>query len=79
MTHPLLDAFTVYGTQLLWPLHTSPVMWSSLFIIEPIYTVWMLLGCAVAWFARDRVLAQRALLARLALSAAYLGWSLLAK
>lgn len=79
MTHPLLDAFTVYGTQLLWPLHTSPVMWSSLFIIEPIYTVWMLLGCAVAWFARDRVLAQRALLAGLALSAAYLGWSLLAK
>jgi inner membrane protein len=79
LTHPLLDAFTVYGTQLLWPLHMPPVMWSSLFIIDPIYTVWMLLGCAVAWFARDRLLAQRALLAGLALSTAYLGWSLLAK
>jgi len=79
LTHPLLDAFTVYGTQLLWPLHTPPVMWSSLFIIDPVYTVWMLAGCVVAWFARERVLAQRALLAGLALSTAYLGWSLLAK
>ena len=79
LTHPVLDAFTVYGTQLLWPLHTAPVMWSSLFIIDPVYTLWMLIGCAVAWFARERLLAQRALLVGLALSAAYLGWSLLAK
>src|SRR5690606_31517849 len=26
ITHPLLDAFTVYGTQLLWPLAAKPVM-----------------------------------------------------
>src|SRR5690606_10180590 len=31
LTHPLLDAFTVYGTQLPWPLPLPPVMWSSLF------------------------------------------------
>lgn len=79
LAHPLLDAFTVYGTQLLWPLQATPVMWSSVFIIDPAYTVWMLAGCIVAWFARDRVLAQRALLAGLAMGAAYLGWSLLAK
>lgn len=79
LTHPLLDAFTVYGTQLFWPLQAAPVMWSSLFIIDPTYTVWMLAGCAVAWFARDRMLARRALLAGLALSTVYLGWSLLAK
>jgi inner membrane protein len=79
ITHPLLDAFTVYGTQLLWPLATPPVMWSSLFIIDPLYTVWLLLACAVAWFARERLVAQRALMAGLALSTAYLGWSLAAK
>ncbi|WP_295362074.1 metal-dependent hydrolase, partial [Arenimonas sp.] len=28
VTHPLLDAFTVYGTQLWWPLPPSPAMWS---------------------------------------------------
>jgi inner membrane protein len=79
VTHPLLDAFTVYGTQLLWPLHTPPVMGSSLFIIDPLYTVWLFGGCVVAWFVREKAQAQRALLAGLALSTAYLGWSLLAK
>lgn len=79
VTHPLLDAFTVYGTQLWWPLAPSPVMWSSVFIIDPLYTVWLLVGCVVAWFARGRVIAQRALVAGLVLSTAYLGWSLLAK
>ncbi|MGH8025086.1 MAG: metal-dependent hydrolase [Pseudoxanthomonas sp.] len=79
VTHPLLDAFTVYGTQLLWPMHMPPVMGSSLFIIDPLYTVWLLAGCAIAWFARGKLQAQRALLAGLALSTAYLGWSLVAK
>ena len=79
VTHPLLDAFTVYGTQLLWPLATPPVMWSSVFIIDPLYTIWLLLGVAVAAFAGSRPLARRALLAGLVLSTAYLGWSLLAK
>lgn len=79
VTHPLLDAFTVYGTQLWWPLSPPPAMWSSVFIIDPLYTVWLLIGCAVAWFARARPLAQRALVLGLMLSSGYLGWSLLAK
>ena len=79
VTHPLLDAFTVYGTQLWWPLMPPPTMWSSVFIIDPLYTVWLLIGCVVAWFARARPLAQRALVLGLALSTGYLGWSLLAK
>ncbi len=79
VTHPLLDAFTVYGTQLWWPLAPPPTMWSSVFIIDPLYTVWLLIGCAVAWFARERRLAQRALVFGLVLSSGYLGWSLLAK
>jgi inner membrane protein len=79
ITHPLLDAFTVYGTQLWWPLATPPTMWSSVFIIDPLYTLWLLIACIVAWRARERVAAQRALVAGLALSTAYLGWSLVAK
>ncbi|MGB3392755.1 MAG: metal-dependent hydrolase, partial [Stenotrophomonas sp.] len=59
VTHPLLDAFTVYGTQLWWPLMPHPVMWSSVFIIDPLYTVWLALACAVAWLARERPLARR--------------------
>lgn len=79
VTHPLLDAFTVYGTQLLWPLPTPPVMWSSVFIIDPLYTIWLLIACVVAFNLREHRAAQGALLAGLLLSTGYLGWSLVAK
>lgn len=79
VTHPLLDAFTVYGTQLLWPLPTPPVMWASVFIIDPLYTLWLLFGVVVAAFAGPRLVARRALVAGLALGTAYLGWSLATK
>lgn len=79
LTHPLLDAFTVYGTQLLWPLPLRPVMWSSVFIIDPLYTVWLLVAVVVAFWLQWRPAAQRALVAGLAISTAYLGWSLAAK
>ena len=79
VTHPLLDAFTVYGTQLWWPLMPPPTMWSSVFIIDPLYTIWLLVACVAAFFLRERMAAQRLLLAGLALSTLYLGWSLLAK
>ena len=42
-THPTLDSFTVYGTQLLWPLQESlsltPFSIASMFIIDPLYTL----------------------------------------
>jgi inner membrane protein len=79
VTHPLLDAFTVYGTQLLWPLPMRPAMWSSVFIIDPLYTVWLLVAVVAAFFLRERRAAQRWLVAGLVLSTAYLGWSLVAK
>ncbi|MDR1074795.1 MAG: metal-dependent hydrolase [Xanthomonadaceae bacterium] len=79
VTHPLLDAFTIYGTQLWWPLRPHPTMWGSVFIVDPLYTVWLLLGCVVAWFARARRIGEYALVTGLALSCGYLGWSLVAK
>ena len=79
LSHPLLDAFTVYGTQLLWPLPVPPAMWSSLFIIDPAFTAPLVVGCLVAAWAGARPMAQRALVASLAVSTAYLGWSLAAK
>lgn len=79
-THALLDAMTVYGTQLLWPLSTHPFGLGSVFIIDPLYTlpllvvtVWALL--AAGWSAT----LARATLAALALSTAYLGWSVVAQ
>ncbi|TNE73425.1 MAG: metal-dependent hydrolase [Gammaproteobacteria bacterium] len=75
ITHPLLDAFTTYGTQLFWPFG-SPVAISSIFIIDPLYTVPLLVGC-LAFFITPP--ARSALAAGLALSTLYLGWTVVAQ
>lgn len=50
-THPILDSFTVYGTQLLWPLQESlsltPFSIASIFIIDPLYTLPLLIAMIV--------------------------------
>ena len=79
LAHPLIDAFTVYGTQLLWPLSMPPAMWSSLFIIDPLFTLPLLVACIVAWCLRDRPGGHRALVMGLLLSGGYLAWSQWAK
>ena len=75
ITHPLLDAFTSYGTQLFWPLG-PPVAISSIFIIDPLYTVPLLAGCL---FFLVRPPARIAIFAGLTVSTLYLGWSIMAQ
>ncbi|WP_296031648.1 metal-dependent hydrolase [uncultured Alcanivorax sp.] len=75
ITHPLLDAFTTYGTQLFWPLG-DPVAISSVFIIDPLYTLPLLVAVIVA-LARPP--AMTALATGLTLSSLYLCWSLVAQ
>jgi inner membrane protein len=79
LTHPLLDACTVYGTQLFWPLDEAPVMIGSIFIIDPLYTIWLLVGAIAAWRLREHARAGFWLGTGLFLSTAYLGWSLYAQ
>jgi len=74
VTHPLLDAFTVYGTQLLQPFSDRPYGLGSVFIVDPFYTVPLMVG--LAWALRSRG-SPRGLAANrlaLAVSCAYLGW-----
>lgn len=79
LTHPLLDAHTAYGTQLLWPLTLPPVSWSTLFIIDPLYSLPLLAGVAVAAFRPRPPVGTRVLTLALTLSTLYLGWSWVAK
>ena len=79
LTHPLLDAHTAYGTQLLWPLQTPPVSWSTLFIIDPLYTLPLLVGAIYAAVRPLTVRSDTLLRAGLALSSVYLAWSWAAK
>src|SRR6056297_2820204 len=53
-THALLDTFTVYGTQLLKPLTDHPFGINSIFIIDPFYTLPLLLGVLVTLFIKKR-------------------------
>ncbi|WP_367111241.1 metal-dependent hydrolase [uncultured Psychrobacter sp.] len=52
-THPILDSFTVYGTQLLWPLHEAinltPISIASIFIIDPLYTLPLLIAMIIGF------------------------------
>ncbi|WP_404340781.1 metal-dependent hydrolase [Pseudoalteromonas mariniglutinosa] len=78
-THSLLDSFTVYGTQLLWPLSTYPFGISSIFIIDPVYSLPLVLSCVALCFLRIQPYAQRVNSAVLLISSLYLMWGLAAK
>ncbi len=79
-THVLLDSFTVYGTQIFWPVVTTPMTWSTIFIIDPLYTVPLLLGIIAALIAGRRYAwGHVANTLGLVLSTGYLAWTLGAK
>lgn len=76
ITHPLLDWMTVYGTQLGRPFTAEPFGLGSMFIIDPLYTLPLLVGVLAAL----RLPLARALrwnTAGLVLSSGYLLWSAL--
>jgi len=60
-THALLDACTSYGTMLLWPFSNARIAWNAISIIDPLFTLPLLLGVVLA--ARQ----QRPVFARLGL------------
>ena len=81
ITHPLLDTMTVYGTQLALPFSNHPFGVGSIFIIDPLYTLPLLVGVLVALglVRRRPVGALRANAWGLALSIAYLAWGVAAQ
>src|SRR5690606_16905418 len=79
ITHTLLDAFTAYGTQLLWPLTPTPTSWSSLFIIDPFFTLPLFAAFAAGLVMGKRPALTRMLSWALGLSTLYLALSLVAK
>jgi inner membrane protein len=79
LTHPLLDVFTTYGTQLLAPFSRERFAFDSVAIIDPLYSVVLLAG--IVYGLRrgvESVASRRAACGALAVSTAYLGLGLLA-
>ncbi|MDY6988456.1 MAG: metal-dependent hydrolase [Thermodesulfobacteriota bacterium] len=80
VTHVLLDCLTVYGTQIFWPLGTPPVMWSTIFIIDPVYSVPLFAAVLAALMvSRKRSWGRVANTVGLVLSTIYLMWTVGAK
>ena len=50
-THPLLDAFTTWGTQLFWPFDMK-LAFNSVFVIDPFYTLPFLICCIGVLFSK---------------------------
>lgn len=67
VTHALIDAITIYGTRLFMPLYDGPIGIGSVFIIDPIYTLPLLIMTLAglffgAWRARYGTWLRRALI-----------------
>ncbi len=77
-THALLDGLTVYGTKLLWPLSMEPYAVGSIFIIDILYTLPLLVATVWAlflpqWSGRSPRMGT-VIAAALVLSSAYQVW-----
>lgn len=57
-THGLLDACTTYGTLLLWPFSDARIAWNTISVVDPLFTLPLLLLVAAA-AVRNSALAAR--------------------
>jgi inner membrane protein len=79
-THALLDAVTVYGTRLFWPIWDEPIGIGALFIIDPVFTIPLIVLTVWALFlGRWGPVIRKVTTGALAVSMLYLGWSLAAQ
>lgn len=78
-THVAIDVFTVYGTQLLAPFSRHGFGTNNLFIIDPLFTLPLLLGIIGALVLPREKLRVRVNALGLALATAYTGWSFVAQ
>ncbi|MBT8184223.1 MAG: metal-dependent hydrolase [Eudoraea sp.] len=78
-THPVLDAFTTWGTQLFWPFDLR-LAFQNIFVIDPLYTIPFLLFLILA-LRQKRGTSERRKFNRLGLilSSTYLGITLVLK
>ena len=72
LSHPLLDVLTPYGTQLLLPFTDQRFALFAMPIIDPVYTVPLLIAVYLAWRYRNSLRVQTIGLGFLAITTSYL-------
>jgi len=53
LTHGLLDACTSYGTLLYWPISSYRESWDMISIIDPVFTLPLLIALVLTWIKRS--------------------------
>lgn len=79
-THPILDCFTMYGTQLFAPFSDVRVAWSTISVVDPAYTLPFLI-CVIgaSFYKRSSSGRQYWNYAGIALSSAYMAFTVFNK
>ncbi len=78
-THPLLDTFTSWGTQLFWPFKTRLAL-NSIFVIDPFYTLpFLIFTISVLFYKRNSKIRHRLNNIGLLVSTSYLVLTLVVK
>lgn len=77
-THSILDCFTSWGTQVFWPL-ASRISWNSIFIVDPAYTIPLLVALIAAFFFSTHQRRFRWIMSALVVTTAYLMLTFIAK
>ena len=70
-THVLLDAFTSWGTQILWPLPYRFAL-ETIFVIDPLYTVPLLVSLVYVWRNKEVLKRRKYVIRGLIVSSMYL-------
>lgn len=79
-THALLDCCTTYGTQLFWPFDRQLISFNNIHVIEPIYTLSLLIPLGIiTFFQKENSKKLSIIYLSLLLSTAYLGWTFCSK
>lgn len=70
-THVLLDMFTSWGTQILWPLEERFAL-KTIFVIDPLYTIPLLITLVITWKTKEIVVRKKYIKRGLIISSCYL-------
>jgi len=71
VTHVLLDIFTSWGTQVLWPLQYRFAL-KTIFVIDPLYTIPLMIALVFVWKNSDFFIRRKYLIRGLVVSSSYL-------
>lgn len=70
-THVLLDLFTSWGTQILWPLDYRFAL-KTIFVIDPLYTIPLFISLIYVWRNKEHFIRRKYLIRGLMMSSFYL-------